>query len=1416
MANARELLNKLIYYEEPANADVTYSHEPNGDLDANKLINGDPCWIQPSAVGYVPKPKKIIITDWSLKYGINLLSHTLKNELYKLLIENGAEVYVWTGKLTRVTDLNDLNERLLEVEPIHRQDVLKQLEQQKIQSDACEIIDYIRKQELQSQLKEMIPYSEEQISLKLSTFRHLDADTFSQLLATLDFSTKASITIDRDAEQEHINATFLSQQPIHGINLDHSATGLIHQNPDHLNQYPAHYYDKVKELDLALLTISDETLKYYLSLFHRLESLNIGLCANLTESVYDAIKQANLKELVLWESKINSQQLVTLLTNNPNINNLDMSESKNLIENIESFPLQSTQITELNVSRCSIHPSFLTKLITCSPLLAKLNLNSFKDFALLDFEHDLTNLTDLNLSYSSITDEQLVKLLKRCPNLRTLRLEGCVNLSGQFANHITLPLLTDLDLTSTKMPLEYIGKLLKCSPSLQRIALCNYKEWKNLNDFLPNNLELANLTFLNLNNSNINDEQLVELLKHCPNLRKLYINQCKNLTGEFAHQIMNNNLTGIGLQATNINYTQLTDLLNHCPAIEDLPLDICKNFKNDMISSSLACPELTNLHQLNLRLTNMAEHQKIHLIKRCPNLQQLDLTEFHCSLNLFFQSLPQLKLNNLQELRIDSADDFELAMILKWCPNLVKLTIYNCEKICGNFVDEVGLRQFNKLRDFNSHDYQAEAVRQKLASICPQLIIPGVVYVPMQASHNLHLNTDTKNHNKPINVRQIFKYKKNGEPYPREYRLTVNKLDLGERIQYAAEARHVIPVDDIDILDHDVKDIYNQQYADNPNIFYGKVDLSLSKNHWTALPSLTENDNILNLHADCDIEISYCEEESLYYVRAKQNIHKTVTVSFTLKTDINPRKLNIPEPQEHAIDLIKSLSFSENGSLEKNSAYDEMMKMPLDQRISNLAEYCTEFGEGDTLGQQNNDIQKLNALLHQRKGSCEHRSWVFQALAQELGISSRRVTNDCHAFVEINYDGHWNRIDLDGYPTKLLIKPMKDDKPQQQNKPPADNAIESPVDIEQINASIDDNLIEAHINADEDTPIEFKLSNRFITWNTTKSNASNFDEFCSDLVSQANELPANQRNVLVMVEDEAQVEAFHANATRYFQKNNQPSFYLHSLGDVSEKSARINPDGSLTKQDSALFDSIKHFKKGALISNWSDYKAAYVGYNAMMDTERKIKNLAIPDSTLVISVITKAQAQKMGEDFYSRCNIKSECITLTSENLYQKLSNISLDTNHFKKAEFYDNAWKAALLGTVGIEGNHFQLEEGTLLQAINAKSPGLVLQNAPWHLVEFRLFMSELIEKRSFFHNGRNISLPENFTFSAITADYQLESKNIEVIKAADNQPFNFVLNSETFSHLFHYRHCENKLLFLKPGWIEEYSTKEKNACHY
>src|SRR5215208_347668 len=110
-SRALETLNEITTHNPSASA-PGYQVEPTpGRWEVNRFVNNEPSW-ETGLIKSQDRPKTLIFTDWSVRFDTEDLIFTdelsPKKLLWEFLLAQKVECYVWTGKLTRVTDLPSL------------------------------------------------------------------------------------------------------------------------------------------------------------------------------------------------------------------------------------------------------------------------------------------------------------------------------------------------------------------------------------------------------------------------------------------------------------------------------------------------------------------------------------------------------------------------------------------------------------------------------------------------------------------------------------------------------------------------------------------------------------------------------------------------------------------------------------------------------------------------------------------------------------------------------------------------------------------------------------------------------------------------------------------------------------------------------------------------------------------------------------------------------------------------------------------------------------------------------------------------------------------------------------------------------------------------------------------------------------
>ena len=107
-------------------------------------------------------------------------------------------------------------------------------------------------------------------------------------------------------------------------------------------------------------------------------------------------------------------------------------------------------------------------------------------------------------------------------------------------------------------------------------------------------------------------------------------------------------------------------------------------------------------------------------------------------------------------------------------------------------------------------------------------------------------------------------------------------------------------------------------------------------------------------------------------------------------------------------------------------------KMPPRDAVAKMVAYFRAFQDSDEQPAGKGDIYLDLALA--QKGVCRHRAFAFMVTSLYLGIPTRMVTNEAHAWVEV-FDGRlWRRVDLGGA-GRTLHDPLSTNVP---HEPPAD------------------------------------------------------------------------------------------------------------------------------------------------------------------------------------------------------------------------------------------------------------------------------------------------------------------------------------------------------------------------------------------
>jgi hypothetical protein len=105
------------------------------------------------------------------------------------------------------------------------------------------------------------------------------------------------------------------------------------------------------------------------------------------------------------------------------------------------------------------------------------------------------------------------------------------------------------------------------------------------------------------------------------------------------------------------------------------------------------------------------------------------------------------------------------------------------------------------------------------------------------------------------------------------------------------------------------------------------------------------------------------------------------------------------------------------------------------EALRQLVRHFRSFAPSDDLPSASSGAKLYRELALTRKGVCRHRAYAFMITALELGLPTRLVRNEAHAWVEV-WDGVlWHRIDLGGAAGRM---DLREESAEHAHRPPSD------------------------------------------------------------------------------------------------------------------------------------------------------------------------------------------------------------------------------------------------------------------------------------------------------------------------------------------------------------------------------------------
>jgi hypothetical protein len=236
--------------------------------------------------------------------------------------------------------------------------------------------------------------------------------------------------------------------------------------------------------------------------------------------------------------------------------------------------------------------------------------------------------------------------------------------------------------------------------------------------------------------------------------------------------------------------------------------------------------------------------------------------------------------------------------------------------------------------------------------------------------------------------------------------------------------------------------------------FWGDVLVNLTPGKDVPLPSVAPDMRILSYEIKPKMALKFSKDGAdNFYVRSDEaSASGTYRLVFLADADAGYFAPSLPRTQYKVRDikshappeLVEQLNAvpvalrrEAQDTLQKHINVDE--NYGLDLAFNGLVRYFRAF-EAKDIKRPTGDTYR--DLCDSQAGVCRHRSFAFMITANALGIPTRYVENEAHAFVEVWFpERGWQRIDLGGAALRLDVQGAQD---KTMHRPRADDPFAKP------------------------------------------------------------------------------------------------------------------------------------------------------------------------------------------------------------------------------------------------------------------------------------------------------------------------------------------------------------------------------------
>ena len=223
--------------------------------------------------------------------------------------------------------------------------------------------------------------------------------------------------------------------------------------------------------------------------------------------------------------------------------------------------------------------------------------------------------------------------------------------------------------------------------------------------------------------------------------------------------------------------------------------------------------------------------------------------------------------------------------------------------------------------------------------------------------------------------------------------------------------------------------------------FWGSLEVRLQTGIDVPIPSVSPDMRILSYEAVPTTALLFSKDNGdNYYLRSEETGVSGV-FRITFLADAASSYFAATVPRNYRVgDLAKLKRASPvPSSLQKSAQQAHRLlsvsqSTPLSTALHTLVRYFRAFRPG-VIATPSTSVYW--DLFHSQMGVCRHRSFAFMITANTLGIPTRYVSNEAHAWVEVWLpEQHWIRVDLGGAALRMEVHDAQNKRIRPRGKDP--------------------------------------------------------------------------------------------------------------------------------------------------------------------------------------------------------------------------------------------------------------------------------------------------------------------------------------------------------------------------------------------